>query len=53
MLTRLLAVAHLTTLAIGVVKCLVGDSGVGVLLLCVGVLMLIILRVNEVIDIGG
>jgi hypothetical protein len=53
MLTRLLTFAHLTTLAVGIVESVRGESGVGTLLLCVGVLMLVLLRVNEMVDQTG
>jgi hypothetical protein len=52
MTTRLLAAVHLVTTAVGVVMCVRGDSGIGTLLLCFGVLMLILLRVNELPDVS-
>ena len=51
MLTRVLAFAHLITLGVGMVECVRGQSGVGTLLLCLGVLMLVLMRVNDLVDI--
>jgi hypothetical protein len=41
-----LTFAHLATLAVGVIECVRGETGVGTLLLCVAVLML--LRVQDI-----
>lgn len=49
MLTRLLAAPHLIPLATGVIECVRGDNGIDTLLRRIGVLMLPLLRVNEVI----
>jgi hypothetical protein len=45
---RVLTFAHLATLAIGVIECVRGEAGIGTLLLCVAVLMLMLLRVQDI-----
>jgi hypothetical protein len=43
-----LTAAHLVTLAIGVAECVRGEAGIGTLLLCVAVLMLMLMRVQDI-----
>jgi hypothetical protein len=45
---RVLTGAHLATFAVGVVECVRGEAGIGTLLLCVAVLMLMLMRVQDI-----
>lgn len=48
-----LTVFHVLTLVAGVVLCMRGDAGVGALLLCVAVLLLILVRVDDIVGRDG